>query len=326
LQARFLSSSLRLFVFIFAFLCVSAAAVFAADGFAGREAFRARYEKAVASLGLDEAGKKAAMDNASAWLADCKYKDIDAFLAALSDEDIAEIAKTAARSKLVSDDGVPVAEDPAAYGQKTLLSLPFAGTWHVVQGNNGIVSHLKGGREEFAWDFVIVHNQQQANGNANVNETHYCWGQPVRAPAPGIVVFTKNDLDDHLPYTPNPPHVGNHVYIDHGNGELSLLYHLRKGSVMVKVGDKVERGQPVGLCGDTGISMFPHLHFVFYKGTVEKHERMPTRFFGYFTLKHEPRPGEPLPAMKLRLSGVPKRLDFLMNGSELAGLKKDANF
>jgi murein DD-endopeptidase MepM/ murein hydrolase activator NlpD len=39
------------------------------------------------------------------------------------------------------------------------------------------------------------------------------------------------------------------------------LAHLKHNSVTVKVGDKVKCGQVIGLCGNSGNSSEPHLHF-----------------------------------------------------------------
>jgi murein DD-endopeptidase MepM/ murein hydrolase activator NlpD len=54
---------------------------------------------------------------------------------------------------------------------------------------------------------------------------------------------------------------GNFVAIDHGGGELSVLVHLRRGSVRVATGQKIEAGDTVGECGNNGESVFPHLHY-----------------------------------------------------------------
>ncbi len=58
---------------------------------------------------------------------------------------------------------------------------------------------------------------------------------------------------------------GTHVIINHGYGYQSLYAHM--GSVTVKAGEKVSRGQIIGTVGNTGTSTAPHLHYeVIHKG------------------------------------------------------------
>ena len=57
----------------------------------------------------------------------------------------------------------------------------------------------------------------------------------------------------------NPP--GNHVVIDHGNEEYSLLAHLQQNSVTVSVGEEINAGQQIGRCGNSGNTSEPHLHY-----------------------------------------------------------------
>jgi hypothetical protein len=54
---------------------------------------------------------------------------------------------------------------------------------------------------------------------------------------------------------------GNSVVIDHGEGWETQYSHLRKGSVAVRAGDVVQRGQPLGAVGLSGNTEFAHLHF-----------------------------------------------------------------
>lgn len=58
---------------------------------------------------------------------------------------------------------------------------------------------------------------------------------------------------------------GNGVRIDHGNGWSSQYCHLRRGSVQVRNGQQVQRGQQIGLVGMSGAAAFPHVHVTFRK-------------------------------------------------------------
>jgi len=73
-------------------------------------------------------------------------------------------------------------------------------------------------------------------------------GTPILAAANGTVVF-----NDELELR------GNTVILDHGWGVMTGYYHLSES--FVELGQKVERGQPVGLGGSTGLSTGPHLHW-----------------------------------------------------------------
>ena len=55
--------------------------------------------------------------------------------------------------------------------------------------------------------------------------------------------------------------VGNHVVIEHADGEHSVYAHLKPGSLKVKAGDRVAMGQPLASVGTSGNSTEPHLHF-----------------------------------------------------------------
>ena len=54
---------------------------------------------------------------------------------------------------------------------------------------------------------------------------------------------------------------GNYVMVDHGNGYSTLYAHLRTGSIIVSLGQKVGQGQGLGSMGSTGRSTGVHLHF-----------------------------------------------------------------
>ena len=60
---------------------------------------------------------------------------------------------------------------------------------------------------------------------------------------------------------------GCYVRLKHSNGLYTLYYHLKSGSVCVNVGDKVVKGQKLGIIGTTGQSTGIHLHFQIDKGS-----------------------------------------------------------
>ena len=74
-------------------------------------------------------------------------------------------------------------------------------------------------------------------------------GTPIHAPAGGIVTFANPDL-----YL-----TGGTVLIDHGHGVSSNFLHMSR--IDVKVGDRVEQGQVIGLVGATGRATGPHMHW-----------------------------------------------------------------
>lgn len=77
-------------------------------------------------------------------------------------------------------------------------------------------------------------------------------GTPLVAPAGGIVSLAEKNLY----------FTGGTVFIDHGHGLQSVMVHLSR--LDVKVGQRVEQGQQIGLSGATGRVTGPHLHWGLY--------------------------------------------------------------
>lgn len=89
----------------------------------------------------------------------------------------------------------------------------------------------------------------------------------VVAHSDGIVINVVSNVNENTSGDPRygstrVSHIyGNYVKIRHNNGMYTLYAHLKYGSVTVKVGDKVTRGQTIGYMGNTGHSFGAHLHF-----------------------------------------------------------------
>lgn len=90
---------------------------------------------------------------------------------------------------------------------------------------------------------------------------NYCEGrnQPIYASADGTIHSIKDNDTTGKSW-------GNFIKINHGGNEYTLYAHLKTGSLLVRVGDKVKQGQRIATMGTTGESQGNHLHFEIYKG------------------------------------------------------------
>jgi hypothetical protein len=151
------------------------------------------------------------------------------------------------------------------YKDKTTFNLPLKGTWLVYQGGRSTYDnyHAEAPDQRFAYDIVGFRDGKLYAANGDKLEDYFCFGQTVFAPADAVVAKTIDQYDDNplLKPLPNSPPYGNTVVLDHGDGEFSMLAHLKRGSVKVKIGDKVKTGLELAQCGNSGNSPFPHLHY-----------------------------------------------------------------
>jgi hypothetical protein len=145
------------------------------------------------------------------------------------------------------------------------LSLPVKGAWVVVSGGpkDKDNRHFTDPAQRFAVDLSLKGEDGGTHhGDGRKNEDYWSWGKEVYAPADGYVVEAVDGVHDNVPGFPNPyAELGNHVIIRHGDYEVSVLAHLRQGSVSVKRGDKLSWGDLVGAIGNSGDSTEPHLHY-----------------------------------------------------------------
>ncbi len=150
----------------------------------------------------------------------------------------------------------------SAYGQTYALDL--------------VHDPIDGSRPGFGW-WPLARRPQDFPG----------FGQPVLAPADGVVVRVHDRERDHWSRTSpaallylftveslrdlfGPSRVlGNHVVLDLGAGVYTVAAHLHRHSVRVTVGVAVRAGEQIGECGNSGNSSEPHLHF-----QLQDHQRV----------------------------------------------------
>lgn len=141
------------------------------------------------------------------------------------------------------------------------ISLPVFGDWNINQAHDG--EHTHRGEWKDAWDFVILdENKNQFKNEGKYQEDYYCFGKPAIAPAEGEIEQIVDDIEDNLIGDSNlNQNWGNSIIIKHGYQLYTQLSHLKKGSIKVKKGDMVKSGEVMALCGNSGRSPEPHLHF-----------------------------------------------------------------
>ncbi len=120
--------------------------------------------------------------------------------------------------------------------------------------------------ERYAIDWVKYGpNGNVFAGNGTKNTDHYAYMEELHAVADGVIVDTKDEIPDNAPFNIPAPTVswaaGNLVVELVGNSTYAFYAHVIPGTLRVKVGDKVKRGQVLGLLGNSGNSGAPHLHF-----------------------------------------------------------------
>ena len=167
---------------------------------------------------------------------------------------------------------------PATDGPVVVGAPVPAGTWYMSEGCCADDTHHRRGIEpvngvlevpqRFAIDLFRLDDQHRTwVGDPAKLESYLSYRQPVLSVAAGTVTAAQDGLANNT-QVPNPTNlatigetVGNHVIVQIADGVYALYAHLDPGSVAVRVGDRVTRGQQLGLIGSSGISTTPHLHF-----------------------------------------------------------------
>ena len=142
-----------------------------------------------------------------------------------------------------------------------LFPFPHGKKYRLSQGPNGAFTHY--GENQYAYDFDLD------------------MGSLVTAARDGTVVEVKVDSNRGGPSTAYAQDA-NYILIYHEDGTFGNYVHLKQNGSLVKAGDRVKAGDPIGYSGNTGVSSGPHLHFDVRIPTVEgKMVSIPIRFLHY---------------------------------------------
>jgi murein DD-endopeptidase MepM/ murein hydrolase activator NlpD len=164
----------------------------------------------------------------------------------------------------------PVRLSPPLHGDQWIAEAAFSPTsYHrrailPIEGNFYLAQRYAIDWERMCNDGLEVHQNMHENANWQA------YGYEVLASADGVISkIATNSIPDNIPPgLPNPPPPlsdvsGNYVILDtiQNNKHYYILYaHMQPGSIKVKLGQKITRGQVLGLVGNSGNSAAPHLH------------------------------------------------------------------
>jgi hypothetical protein len=123
--------------------------------------------------------------------------------------------------------------------------------------------HIPG---RFAIDFIMPDQRGQfSNGNSDSTKNWYGYSAPVLAASDGVVVATRIDFMESLTLSAHPDYpaskaTGNYIAIAIDNNRVIFYEHLQPGSITVKSGQRVKKGDVIAAIGFTGQTTGPHLH------------------------------------------------------------------
>ena len=121
--------------------------------------------------------------------------------------------------------------------------------------------------ERFAIDWVqLAPSGRLFEGPVNQLSSYAYFGTPIHSVARGRVVGIQDDQAEQTPGAlPTGQTVqtagGNYVVVKIAPKRYAFYAHMQPGSLRVRPGDRVRRGQVLGLLGNTGNTDGPHLHF-----------------------------------------------------------------
>jgi urea transporter len=161
------------------------------------------------------------------------------------------------------------------------IRLPFSGKWKVSQGYDGKYTHKDSWKESL--DFMAIGpDGKLRKGAENTASDFYTFGLNVLAPSAGRVIKVVNHIEDNaVGSVDTKNNWGNLIMIEHAPYFYSQISHLQKNSILVKEGDYIQVGTKLGLAGNSGRSLEPHIHLHFQSNPEIGSSTIPVSFTQY---------------------------------------------
>lgn len=162
--------------------------------------------------------------------------------------------------------------------QQVDAAFPLAGRWRAQLDKTR--HHQKKAYAVYALDFVRLDRRGKHHRSRGRRlRDHHAWEQPVFAVADGLVVAVHDGYRDLPVGKAGKSDNANGCVVLHDGGDHSLYLHLKKGSLAVKLHQRVQRGDLLGEVGNSGASGMPHLHFAMSRESAQV--SIPMWFSGY---------------------------------------------
>lgn len=161
--------------------------------------------------------------------------------------------------------------------QPIIVSPPLKGNnWYAEGAINNIAPHRRtifilNGQikipERTAVDFLKYGPNGLYDGDPLINSNYYSYGKNIYSPVNGKVIGLMDGIPENIPTKSMKDPVtskniaGNYVLIKIDEDHYVFLAHMIPGSLKVQIGEDVQIGKKLGLVGNSGQSLVPHLHF-----------------------------------------------------------------
>lgn len=158
----------------------------------------------------------------------------------------------------------PIVIGPPLIGERWLASGGYAGR----SGHRRSLFPIGNGMkcaQRFAIDWVQLDEKNRLfAGDKKAVESFFCYGKPVIAVADGTVYGVVDKFPNQPTFVPSGSSEypgGNSITLKLNDNAYGFYAHLKPGSIRVKEGDRVKKGDVIALLGNAGNSDGPHLHF-----------------------------------------------------------------